>query len=139
MDSKVETLDAKVEDIVGENRSLREENVKLKEDLALFDVRLDNLEQENSNRYIMIDVGDTRFHPQLSDRENVVKLLSEDLNINGKALKNFPLYRMGTENKFLMEANKEVKTFILKEARVQKPSSFYVNEFLSKKRSKTVL
>ena len=137
MESKFVALNAEVAELKSENASLKVENQVLQQRVTKAEKAIDDIEQRQLFDSGTLDIKPRAMHPSKSDFENVCDLMERELGMPRILRSELKVKPLGANNKFLLQAStSKITESLLRQARLRRSNKLFMNEFLTRKRSK---
>ena len=136
-DRKMTALTTELADVSSENSLLREENDALHFRVSTLETALDEMEQKQLSDTVMMDIKPNALIQSITPYENVCHLLETELGMPRTLRSELNVRTLGSQNKIpIRTSTSTIAASLLKHSRGRKSRKFYINEFLTKKRSK---
>ena len=129
-------LQNQIDDLQARNASLEAENSDLKGRVDSIETRQDELEQLQLKNCLVAEIDESCLHRGVNPVQVAFATLRNELGLTEDILRKTYVRRLGKDTKFLIEAPDNLAKLFVNAARSVKSDKIYINEFLTKTRSK---
>ena len=133
---KLQCMEDQIHDLQDENESLKAVNKDRWQSVKAIEVHQDEKEQRQLRKSVVMDIAPSCILDGINPVQTAVATLRNELGIPENILRDTFIRRLGKNTKFLVETPCNLARNMINAERTVRSNKVYINEFLTKSRSK---